>query len=649
MYVAVAIARRTCTVLHIMDRTTGLPLSLAASAVDAAPAGGAATTDVVIGTLVSLAVLAALAVLGLRHRGGNPLLDRVSAPLVKLTGLPAWTVLPMAISVVAFSVAGVGFVWDVALHIGQGRDTGPFGTPAHFLILGGIYGFVAAAWLAVAMPVGVRRDSWVRITRTWYVPPAALVMLATAFFSMSGFPLDDLWHNLFGQDVTLWGPTHLMMISGGIFLFFTLVLFVREGREVAREQAATGRRTVPTWLTRMLGVRAASVVIVGFTVAYLQEFAYGVPQFRLLFAPTITAFTATLGFVVVSLAFGRGRALKTWIASVLTLGVLTAITSLVFGEATHHFPLFLVSALLVEATWFIPWARKDPVRFGAVAGVLIATVGTVSELAWSHVWAPIAWPVHILPEAMLRSVPVAVAAGLIAAFVAAGLQDRPGALATRPRAWVLPTAALLVAVVSMATLLPTTAPAVRAQISTTAAANSTAARPTRDVTVRFAGARSVAVAQDADWLYAMAWQGKEHKVVYGPLERVARGVYRTTTPLPAYGTWKSLIRLHKGSVMESVPVYLPADTAIPVAGVAALPRVTRSFVRDVRLLQRERKPDVPGWLFRTASLLVALATLGLLGLMGWALVRQARAIPASDEDLGRPAAERPVLRRPVKA
>ncbi|MCW2959098.1 MAG: hypothetical protein JWP18_1901, partial [Solirubrobacterales bacterium] len=567
---------------------------------------------------------------------------------------PAWTVVPAVVAVGGLSLAAVGFIWDVALHIGQGRDEGPFGTPAHFLILGGIYGLVGAAWLAVAMPVGVRRASWIRITRDWHVPPAALAMLAAAFFSMSGFPADDLWHNLFGQDVTLWGPTHLMMISGGVFVFFSLVLFVREGREVAREQAtrAPGGRGVPAWLTRMLGVRAASVVIVGFTLAYLQEFAYGVPQFRLLFAPTIIAFTATLGFVVAALAFGPGRALKTWVASVLTLGLLTAITTLGFGEAVHHFPLFLVSALLVEATWRIPYAKGGGARFAVVAGTLVATVGTASELAWSHLWAPIAWPAHLLPEAMLRSLPVAIAGGLIAVFVAAGLQQRPGAAATRPRAWVMPTVALAVAVVSMAALLPTTAPAISADLTLTPAAGTTADKPTRDITVRFTDAKGVDAAQDADWLYAMAWQGRESRVVYGALKRVSRGVYRTTTPLPVYGTWKSIIRLHSGSIMESLPVSMPADSAIPVPAVVAGPQLTRGFRPDVQVLQRERKPDVPVWLFRTASLLVALATLGLLGLMGWALVRQARGIAGPSEVTGTAARQdtpvgRADARRPV--
>ena len=41
-------------------------------------------------------------------------------------------------------------------------------------------------------------------------------MTAAGGFALIGFPLDDVWHRLFGQDVTLWGPTHLMLIGGAV-------------------------------------------------------------------------------------------------------------------------------------------------------------------------------------------------------------------------------------------------------------------------------------------------------------------------------------------------------------------------------------------------------------------------------------------------
>jgi hypothetical protein len=616
--------------------------TLAAPAVDGAPAGGAPTMDIVVGTAASMTILAVLFVLGLRHRAGHTLLNDLARPLTRFTGLPAWSVVPLVVAIAGFVLAGVGFVWDVSLHIGQGRDTGPFGTPAHFLILGGIYLFVAAAWLAVAMPIGVRRPSWLRITRSWYVPPAAPAMLATAFFSMSGFPLDDIWHNLFGQDVTLWGPTHLMMITGGLFLFFGLVMLVREGREAVREDLYPQLTPVPRNLTRNLGVQAAAIGVVGVTIAYLQEFAYGVPQFRLLFAPTIIAAGAAFAFVGAGLALGRGAALRTWLASVIILGLLTIIVGPILGESTHHFPLFLVPALCVEATFLVPWARAGGYRFAIVASGLIATVGIAAELAWSHVWSPIAWPLHLLPEAMLRSVPTALAGGLIGAFVAGALREKPTATVVRPGSWRVPAAALAVLSVSMLSLIPATHPPLSARMDLSVVRGGD--KPLATVTLRVSDPSAV---KGADWFYAMAWQGKEHAIRYATMKRIGDGVYRSAKPLPVYGTWKTLVRLHKGSVMEAVAVSMPQDTAIPVAAIPAELRSTRPFLSERRLIQRERKPNVAGWLFHGASAAVGVATLLLAWLLGWALVRQARGYGAETRDPD--ARRREAAREPVAA
>ncbi len=201
-----------------------------AAVVESAPAAGAAPLELIAGTVVSGLLIGSLFALGLLHQSGRTgLIDRAGATAARLTGLPARVALPGAIALPAFLLAGVGFVWDVSLHVTQGRDSGPFGTPAHYLMLAGIYGFVAAGWLAVCMPRGERRPGWVRVAG-WYAPPAAVAMLVAAVFSMSGFPLDDLWHVLFGQDVTLWGPTHLMMICGGLFHFFALIVLVHGAR-----------------------------------------------------------------------------------------------------------------------------------------------------------------------------------------------------------------------------------------------------------------------------------------------------------------------------------------------------------------------------------------------------------------------------------
>ena len=59
--------------------------------------------------------------------------------------------------------------------------------------------------------------------------------------------------------------------------------------------------------------------------------------------------------------------------------------------------------------------------------------------------------------------------------------------------------------------------------------------------------------------------------------------------MPVHGDWKTLVRLHDGRSLTAVPIYLPADPAIPAPGVPAQPHFDRTFVSDHRILQREAK------------------------------------------------------------
>lgn len=108
-----------------------------------------------------------------------------------------------------------------------------------------------------------------------------------------------------------------------------------------------------------------------------------------------------------------------------------------------------------------------------------------------------------------------------------------------------------------------------------------------------------------------------------PLRRGPDGLYHSTTPISVWGTWKTMIRLHRGETLATVPIYLPADRAIPVAGVAASERFVRSLQPDRAVLQRERKRGVPSWLWTTAGAVVLTLFVALLALLGWGLARLA--------------------------
>ena len=70
---------------------------------------------------------------------------------------------------------------------------------------------------------------------------------------------------------------------------------------------------------------------------------------------------------------------------------------------------------------------RSPVVNGAIAGVLIGTIGLAAEWAWSHIWMPIPWNDSLLPEAAIAGLLTAVAAG---AWVGSSA-DRSSARAAR--------------------------------------------------------------------------------------------------------------------------------------------------------------------------------------------------------------------------
>ena len=206
--------------------------------VDNAPAAGAALDQVIGASAAAMLATGALLYLGWAHRTGRrDVLRRVAALAARDTGFEPWAALPSLIAAGSLLVAVVGMYWDISLHIDQGRDAGPLANPAHYLILAGLFGIFVAGFLAIVLPDRKPSDRAIRISGDWYAPLGGVAMLAAAAFALIGFPLDDVWHRIFGQDVTLWGPTHLMLIGGaGLTLIGSAILIV-EGRGERRAAA----------------------------------------------------------------------------------------------------------------------------------------------------------------------------------------------------------------------------------------------------------------------------------------------------------------------------------------------------------------------------------------------------------------------------
>jgi hypothetical protein len=595
-----------------------------AAAQEAAPAGGAEIKEVIIATL--LGAITTAIVLGpvLAHRAGRfPWLERFANRVGRLVGLPGWAALPLAIQGGALIVAVFGMYWDISIHIDDGRDPGPLANPAHFFILYGLMGVMAAGIVGIALNRTPLRSS-IRVPGLGdHAPVGAIVVAACGAFSLAAFPLDDVWHRIFGQDVTLYSPTHLMLITGASLSTFGALALYRESLEEHEGVTAVPARA--GWLLAPL----TGAMLIGLN-TFLAEFDFAVPQFRLDVQPVGIALAAGVSLVAARLVIGPFGALATVGFFLLLRGILFVIVGPVLDGTEPHFPLYLAAAVVVELA-AVMLARRGtpiggrPVVFGVICGVLIGTVGIAAEWGWTHVWFVHPWTASMFPEAALLALAMAVAAGAIGGFVGRALTLRGTRLAPAP-GWVLPAAAVAVLAIGFA-VVPISAGdgATRASLELTDLPGSGERRV--EATVRLDPPDA---AQDARWLTMTSWQGKAPSVVQ-ELEQTGPGTYRTTEPVPVDGTWKTILRLHRGDEVLGLPVFLPEDPAIPAEEVPATAAIDRAFVLDKKNLQREQKQGVAGPVTTGAYLAVALIAIGLFGVLFWGLRRARLTLGRDDE------------------
>jgi hypothetical protein len=118
----------------------------------------------------------------------------------------------------------------------------------------------------------------------------------------------------------------------------------------------------------------------------------------------------------------------------------------------------------------------------------------------------------------------------------------------------------------------------------------------------------------------LAWQGhleNQRGRVIDNLQKLGPGHYRSTQPVPVWGTWKTLLRVHDGHTMTAVPIYLAADPGIGAKEVPAEASFNRPFVPEITILQRERNPETPEALWTIGCLVVLVCTLTLIGGLSW--------------------------------
>jgi len=573
--------------------------------------GGGAALDQVIGmTAATLVVTAGLLWIGYLHRQRRiTWLNSLAEWAGRKFNRPPWVALPMALFIATLICALFGFIWDVSLHIGKGRDPGPLANPAHYFILFGLFLLFIAGCLACVLPYDKPGQSAVRITKDWYAPVGGLLMAGCGMYALLGFPLDDIWHRIFGQDVTLWGPTHLMMIGGAGFSTLSALMLNHEGLKAMGEDAPTGGVFVK--FIQYLGFGG---ILIGLSVFQI-EFDFGVPQFRQVFEPMLIAAAAAFGCVAARMMLGRGAAIIAALLAIGLRGLMALLVGPIFGAPINWFALYLGPAIVVELIALTPLLKR-PLLFGAVSGLGVSTVGLWLESLWIAAVYHYPWPTSIWPEALAMAIPVAILTGACGAMFGLVLTSQK-----------LPSRAISASLVVLTVLVigGATANGLRYNVpenvtATVALTDAPSAPGQRMVNADVQINPPDFVSDNPNWVSILGWQGhleNQRGQVVDNLQKLGPGHFRTTQPVPVWGTWKTLLRLHDGRTLAAVPVFLAGDPGIGAKEVPADASFTRPFVAEITILQRERNPDAPAVLWTIGGLVVLFCTLVLIGGLSW--------------------------------
>ncbi|HEX6547418.1 MAG TPA: hypothetical protein VF134_01585 [Candidatus Dormibacteraeota bacterium] len=485
---------------------------------------------------------------------------------------PRWAEAGLAIGFWSVSTALVGFMWDVAWHADTGRDRELLTVP-HTLILLGLFGILVAALVAVLLASHDRAETGWRRGRL-RVPYSALPLAAIGVGALVGFPLDDRWHATYGVDVTMWSPTHLLMIGGASLAPIALWLMAAEG-QVRRSVLLNG-----------------GAVLIGLSTFQL-EFDMAIPQWQLLFHPVLVAAAAAIGLTAARAAIGRGGALLAAVGFLAIRALMLLLVGVAFGYTWPRFPLYLGAAVAVELA-FAATAKRSPILRGTAAGLGAGTFGLATEWAWNRLWYPMPWGGSVLPHIWM-AVLVAVAGGVIGVALGRVLAGRrPG----------VPAAALLLSLLAIGVLLALHLPARHAD-----GAQGTLALNGTTLTVTLSPADAAA---GSDWFAVLSWQGHA-PVARHPLREVAPGRYEATG-VETGGAWKSMVFLARGDTMEGIPIYMPADPAYRQPAIYATTE-PQPFVPSPQLLMREAHGGAPTVLYLASASFLAMIGIWVASLL----------------------------------
>jgi hypothetical protein len=239
--------------------------------------------------------------------------------------------------------ANLGLQWDIRWHGAVGRDS--FWTAPHVLIYSGV---ALAGLLCLAVVLATTRryrrgdpaldeGNTIAVFGVFRGPLGFVVAGFGMLVLLLAAPLDDYWHRLYGIDVALWAPFHLMgLVGGGIAGLGTVYALAAE----------TARARPHGWVRWRAGGYSGLELLTLFAVAGLLTGMLTLAQPAAGEFPTLDAGGARLVLVYpLLLAF-----------PISLLGAAAVRFTRRPGAASVMIGLYVLRQLVIGA--FVPWAIR---------------------------------------------------------------------------------------------------------------------------------------------------------------------------------------------------------------------------------------------------------------------------------------------------
>jgi hypothetical protein len=144
--------------------------------------------------------------------------------------------------------AELGLAWDRNWHVFVGRDR--FWIPPHVMMYTGLGGAGVVALFVVLFDTirymqqrpGVSSGSTIALCGIFHAPLGFTLVGFGALIDLIAAPFDNYWHILYGIDVTLWSPFHIMGTIGGLLTGVGLAYAFASETVITRRQAPPGRQ-----------------------------------------------------------------------------------------------------------------------------------------------------------------------------------------------------------------------------------------------------------------------------------------------------------------------------------------------------------------------------------------------------------------------